>query len=562
METWLEIQAASDEKRRELVLKGDQDHVDKVISLKGVLPSSLFDLVLLNFLDISDLPVENLPKTIGNLSNLAQLSIKKSLLKSLPDSVCDLKHLKLLNVSESQLESLPEGMGQLQSLHTLNVSSNNLGSFPMSISKCSALAVVDFSKNSFTEFPMGLTTGAASEKVAEVNGSHNNIGEVDDAIQNINVLKVLNLSNNEIKELPQAVAKCIKLKQVDFKSNLLKDKRLKKLIEQDQGTKAILDYIRSKGRPAKGGSSKNALDKSSKSSSKGARKKLKDEKSQVLGNQDDLVKHFIKVVRINEDPWTAEGEPFRVTVLEDVKEVRPYIVACILKNLDLTKSNNMFKNFITVQTRLHEDICVKRTVATIATHDMDELKGSSLVYSAQPAQSFQIRPLGRKKKVCAESFYQKLYQEAETARKESKRNQISGIHKYLSLMKDQDLFANLRRSTDNCVISLPPLTNCEETKISAESTDIFVEVTGSKSLSKCKEVMDELLKQLVEKGFYSETRKNDGESSDEEERSKQEEKVLVVQQVRCEDEDGKVKVVYPSKNDMLFDVPEIRVLRP
>ena len=54
-----------------------------------------------------------------------------------------------------------------------------------------------------------------------------------DSIENIKMLKDLNISHNEVVEFPQSFSKLQKIKQLDCKSNQLKDKRLKKLVEQD-----------------------------------------------------------------------------------------------------------------------------------------------------------------------------------------------------------------------------------------------------------------------------------------------------------------------------------------
>jgi hypothetical protein len=56
-----------------------------------------------------------------------------------------------------------------------------------------------------------------------------------------------------------------------------------------------------------------------------------------------------------------------------------------------------------------------------------------------------------------------LFEEAEAERKAKKRNQLSGIYKYLTLLENQDTFAYLRDKEG--VISLPPLTNAEKTKV-------------------------------------------------------------------------------------------------
>ena len=75
--------------------------------------------------------------------------------------------------------------------------------------------------------------GDLSDKLAEVDGSHNSIKHVSDQVENMKSLRELNLSHNCVDEFPQSFSNLQKLKMLDCKANQLKDKRLKKLVEQD-----------------------------------------------------------------------------------------------------------------------------------------------------------------------------------------------------------------------------------------------------------------------------------------------------------------------------------------
>lgn len=57
--------------------------------------------------------------------------------------------------------------------------------------------------------------------------------------------------------------------------------------------------------------------------------------------------------------------------MDEVKNVRDHFIGCIVKNLEFTTET--FKKFIQLQNKLHDNICEKRNVATIATHDFDKL---------------------------------------------------------------------------------------------------------------------------------------------------------------------------------------------
>ncbi|CAF3311466.1 unnamed protein product, partial [Rotaria sp. Silwood2] len=77
---------------------------------------------------------------------------------------------------------------------------------------------------------------------------------------------------------------------------------------------------------------------------------------------------------------------------------------------------------------LHDEICQKRTLATIGTHDLSLISGN-LVYDARDPDEIGLIPLGKSKLVSARDFYDQLCRDAEHERKLKKRNQLSGLHK-------------------------------------------------------------------------------------------------------------------------------------
>ncbi len=164
-------------------------------------------------------------------------------------------------------------------------------------------------------------------------------------------------------------------------------------------------------------------------------------------------------------------------------------------------------------------------------------------------------PLGRKYPITAMEFYEKLSEEAEAERKQKKRNQLSGLYKYLALVENKlDKFANLRDSLGN-IVSLPPLTNSETTKMATTTRDILIEVTSSSSMEVCKRVMESLFVEMLNAGIFSksldENANQDMTKKVEELTLKEESKndedlestklrhTLVLQQVRIVDSKGK-----------------------
>lgn len=65
-------------------------------------------------------------------------------------------------------------------------------------------------------------------------------------------------------------------------------------------------------------------------------------------------------------------------------------------------------------------------------------------------------------------LFAKLQTEANALRKEKKRNTYSGIHKYLHLLEGQPKFPCVIDAS-NTVISFPPITNSEISKVPIRS---------------------------------------------------------------------------------------------
>lgn len=236
--------------------------------------------------------------------------------------------------------------------------------------------------------------------------------------------------------------------------NPITDKRLLKLIQQCR-TKQILDYVRQHGEKR----SKELSAAEEIASTKSMRAK-KNEKT--MG---PVPLHKLFVQRHVEDT-------IRVLYDERVKETRPCILCCIVKDVNL--NDGRFRKFLQIQTKLHdnESICGKREKCTIATHDLNKLQGAEkyIRYTAKEPKHLKIVPLGKSQPITALKLYNDLKAEAEVLRKEKKRNVFTGIHKYLYMLENKCLFSCVEDAAGN-VISLPPLTNGDLTKVSCLSSE-------------------------------------------------------------------------------------------
>lgn len=68
----------------------------------------------------------------------------------------------------------------------------------------------------------------------------------------------------------------------------------------------------------------------------------------------------------------VEDDTIRVKIVEqEVWNIRPFILCCVINELKFDDA--LFKKFIQMQTKLHDTVCDKRNVATIATHDFGKI---------------------------------------------------------------------------------------------------------------------------------------------------------------------------------------------
>ncbi|KAG7242453.1 hypothetical protein INR49_022484 [Caranx melampygus] len=550
---WPEIEKAATEKRRELVLQGAG--VDKRISSLGALSPSIYSLTLLNYLEVSQCPsLTEIHEDIQHLTNLQSLILCRNKLTSIPDVIGSLKSLKVLDLSVNNLTVLPGSIAQLRELNTLNVSCNSLEVLPEGLSQCTKLSTINISKNRITGLPADFYSERL-ELLSSLVASDNSIQELSGDVHKLAALKVLDLSCNKLSEIPPDLSDCPKLKEINFKGNKLHDKRLEKMVNSCQ-TKSILEYLRGKGRQGEGGGDTNGGRNADKRKKQQQRKK-KENAAEEQDEVEELNKMVVRVLHVSEAPTALT-----VKVTAEVKDVRPYLVCCVVRGMNL-KPGNALKRFLMAQTKLHDDLCGKRTTATIATHDVQLLKGP-LVYDVKLPTQLKIVPLGRKEMTAVE-LIRLLHLEAEELRKQKKRQNVTGLHKYLQLLQGKAMYPCLL-DAEGHVISFPPITNSEKTKIKKTTKELFLEVTSSTSLQTCKDIMDALIVKMAELNKFTaehqEEAGSDGEGSGPPESASEGEtsSELIVQQVRTVDQDGNLKVVYPSKTDLSRDISNLTVV--
>ena len=117
------------------------------------LPLELFQLINLQYLNLSCNQLSSLPPEIGNLSNLTELNLCYNQLSSLPLEIGNLNNLTKLSLWYNEISSLPLEIGNLTNLTTLDLESNELTTLPPEIGNLSNLTELYLMWNKLSRLP-------------------------------------------------------------------------------------------------------------------------------------------------------------------------------------------------------------------------------------------------------------------------------------------------------------------------------------------------------------------------------------------------------------------------
>lgn len=166
------------------------------------------------------------------------------------------------------------------------------------------------------------------------------------------------------------------------------------------------------------------------------------------------------------------AEPYKLIVTENPAKVRPYVVGAILR--DVNFDQNRYTSFIELQDKMHQNICRKRTLVAIGTHDLDTIKGP-FTYDAKAPKDIRFVPLNQTKEMDASELMDFYSTHAQ-------------LKAYLPIIRDSPVYPVIY-DANGVVLSLPPIINGDHSKISVNTKNIFIECTAT-DLTKAKVVLD------------------------------------------------------------------------
>lgn len=170
-----------------------------------------------------------------------------------------------------------------------------------------------------------------------------------------------------------------------------------------------------------------------------------------------------------------QGAQQKLIITEATKQIRPFAVAAVLRNINFTKDS--YNSFIDLQDKLHQNICRKRSLVAIGTHDLDTLKGP-FTYDAKPPKQIKFVPLNQTKEMNAEQLMEFYSTHAQ-------------LKAFLPIIRDSPVYPVIY-DANGVVLSLPPIINGDHSKIKLESKNVFIECTAT-DLTKAKIVLDTLV---------------------------------------------------------------------
>mmetsp|Transcript_29442 Transcript_29442/g.85831 ORF Transcript_29442/g.85831 Transcript_29442/m.85831 type:complete len:612 (-) Transcript_29442:153-1988(-) len=171
-------------------------------------------------------------------------------------------------------------------------------------------------------------------------------------------------------------------------------------------------------------------------------------------------------------------------VRPSTKQIRPFVVCAILR--DFTFDQKVYKSFIDLQDKLHQNICRGRKLVAIGTHDLDVVSGP-FSYSAEPPEDIEFVPLTEEDKVWTGRALLEHYKTDPSCKH---------LAPYVPLIMDSPVYPVVRDATGT-VLSLPPIINGNHSRIKLSTRNVFIECTAT-DLTKANIVLDTMITMFSE----------------------------------------------------------------
>nr|XP_029117059.1 phenylalanine--tRNA ligase beta subunit, cytoplasmic isoform X2 [Elaeis guineensis] len=188
-------------------------------------------------------------------------------------------------------------------------------------------------------------------------------------------------------------------------------------------------------------------------------------------------KEEIPVFKVSDVPPKSM---LKMHVKPETALIRPFVVCAVLRGITFDEAR--YNSFIDLQDKLHQNICRKRSLVAIGTHDLDTIQGP-FSYEALPPPDINFVPLKQVKSFRAGELL-------EFYRSDMK------LKKFLHIIENSPVYPVIYDS-NRTVLSLPPIINGAHSAITLKTKNVFIECTAT-DLTKANIVLNTMVTMFSE----------------------------------------------------------------
>ncbi|CAO1619478.1 unnamed protein product [Sympodiomycopsis kandeliae] len=213
-------------------------------------------------------------------------------------------------------------------------------------------------------------------------------------------------------------------------------------------------------------------------------------KIDIPANRYDLLCHegisrallvFLNKIPQPQIKLSSPQKQMEILVDENVARIRPVVLGAVLRDVTFTPEN--YASFIDLQDKLHQNLGRRRTLVSMGTHDLDTIQGP-ILYEGLAPKDVSFAPLNRPGQVMDGPRLMKTLEEDRH------------LAKYLPIIRDSPVYPVVL-DKNRTVCSLPPVINSEHSKITLQTKNIFIDMTGTDH-TRCSHALAELVAMFSE----------------------------------------------------------------
>jgi len=171
----------------------------------------------------------------------------------------------------------------------------------------------------------------------------------------------------------------------------------------------------------------------------------------------------------------TSGQRLQMHVKPETLLIRPFVVCAVLRGITFDKAR--YDSFLDLQDKLHTNICRKRSLVAIGTHDLSKIQGP-FSYEAQPPEDIKFTPLKQTREFNAKDLMEFYKSDLK-------------LRAFLPLIASSPVYPVIY-DANRTVLSLPPIINGAHSAISLDTKDVFIECTAT-DLNKAKIVLNTMV---------------------------------------------------------------------